>query len=252
MKIGITCNTQGYENSLKDWEQTKLPYATATALTRTGQKIKAALIDTMSAKFDRPTPYTLGGTFLKPATARDLTAIVGWKNFASKAVPASVFMLPQVEGGARRLKSTEKWLNKAGMLPGGMVSVPGARAKLDGYGNMSRGQLVQVLSALQAFPEAGFNANRNIAKARAKAAARKRLPDFFVGQPGGGRLPLGVYQRMKDNTIRPILIFVKSPNYKILIPFAQVAQSVYTADFQEEFNRAMRDMTILTPFLEAA
>ena len=123
---------------------------------------------------------------------------------------------------------------------------------MDSYGNMSRAQLVQVLSALQAFPEAGYTMNRRVQKMIDRAAARKHQPDFFVGRPGGGKLPLGVYQRMNDGSIRPILIFIKSPTYKILIPFQALAQQVYTADFQEEFNRAMRDMTILTPFLEAA
>jgi hypothetical protein len=252
MKFGISVDSRSFETELKGWEQKKLPYATATALTRTAKRVQAAFIAAMQKDFDRPTPYVLGGTFIQPATASKLTAVVGWKNFASKAVPASVFMLPQVQGGSRNLKSTEKWLNRKGMLPGGMVTVPGMGAKLDRYGNMNRGQLVQVLSALQAFPEAGFNANRNIVKARERAAKGGRQAQFFVGSPARGYLPLGIYQRMPDNKIKPILIFVKSPNYKILIPFQSIAEQVYTADFQEEFNRAMRDMTILTPFLEAA
>ncbi len=250
MRLGISCDTRSLESELQGWEQKKLPYATATALTRTAKRVQAAFIDAMKQDFDRPTPYTLGGTYVKPANARNLTAMVGWKDWAQKAVPASVFMLPQVAGGRRNLKSTEKMLNTKGFLPTGMVTVPGAAAALDQYGNMSRGQLVQVISALQAFPETGYNANRVVTRARNRS--RKRLPDFFVGQPGGGRLPLGVYQRMPDHTIRPILIFVKQPNYRILIPFAAIAERVYTADFQEEFNRAMRDMVILSPFLQEA
>ena len=248
MRFNVSCDTLGLERELEGWEQKKLPYATATALTRTAKRVQAAFIDAMKQRFDRPTPYTLSGTFVKPATASTLAATVGWKDWTSKGVPASVFMLPQVIGGPRRLKSTEKLLNRKGLLPSGMATVPGSAARLDQYGNMSRGQLVQVVSALQAFPETGYLANR----ARKRIAKGTKTPDFFVGTPGGGRLPLGVYQRMSDHTIRPILIFVKSPNYKILIPFQALAERVYTADFQEEFNRAMRDMTIVTPFLAAA
>jgi len=46
--------------------------------------------------------------------------------------------------------------------------------------------------------------------------------------------------------------FFEQPNYRILIPFAALAESVYTTHFQQEFNRTMRYMTILSPFLEAA
>lgn len=251
LKIDISCDTMAYETELIGWEQKKLPYATATALTRTAKRVQTAFVNAMKQNFDRPTPYVLNGTFVKPATASNLVATVGWKDYASKAVPASVFMLPQVQGGPRNLKSTEKMLATSGYLPGGMATVPGAAAKLDRYGNMSRGQLVQLISALRAFPEAGYTANRVVLKARKRSGMKTRA-EFFVGQPGGGRLPLGIYQRMPDHTIKPILIFVKSPNYKILIPFQSIAQSEYTADFQEEFNRAMRDMLILSPFLEAA
>jgi hypothetical protein len=249
--FNVTCDTSSLETELTGWEQKKLPYATATALTRTAKKVQSAFIMAMRQDFDRPTPYTLSGTFVKPATASVLTATVGWKDYASKGVPASQFMLPQLEGGQRSLKSSEKWLNIKGVLPGGMVTVPGDAAKLDGYGNMSRGQLVQVMSALSAFPEAGYLANRVKIGPKTRAAA-KRHAQFFVGQPGGGRLPLGVYQRLPNGVIKPILIFVKSPNYKVLIPWTQIADRVYEADFQDEFNRAMRDMLILGPFLEAA
>jgi hypothetical protein len=244
----VSCDTRGYETELEGWERKKLPYATATALTRTAKKVQAAFVSAMKDKFDRPTPYTLSGTFVKPATASSMIATVGWKNFAGKGIPASVFMLPQVEGGKRTLKSTEKMLSSKGFLPSGMMTAPGSGAKLDQYGNMSRGQIIQALSALQAFGETGYLANR----ARARSLKGTKTPQFFVGKPGNGRLPLGIWQRMKDGTIRPILIFIKTPNYKVLIPFQALSQSVYTADFQEEFNRAMRDMIILTPFLEAA
>jgi hypothetical protein len=248
MNLQATVDISKLETEMDAWEKKRLPYATATALTRTAKKVQSAFIQAMKEKFDRPTPYTLSGTFVKAATARSLVATVGWKDWSTKATPASVFMLPQVQGGSRTLKRSEKLLQQERYLPAGMFAVPGSGAKMDQYGNMSRGQLVQVLSTLKAFPESGYLANRS----RAMSKRRTRLPEFFVGSPGGGRLPLGVYQRMRDRTIRPILIFTKAPNYKILIPFAAVATGVYDANFQTEFNKAMRDMLVLSPFLEAA
>jgi hypothetical protein len=248
MNLHAVADSSKLQSEMDEWEKRRLPYATATALTRTAKKVQTAFIQAMKEKFDRPTPYTLSGTFVKAATARNLVATVGWKDWSTKATPASVFMLPQVQGGSRTLKRSEKLLQADRFLPAGMFAVPGSGAKMDQYGNMSRGQIVQVLSALHAFPQTGYLANRS----RAQSTKRTRLPEFFVGSPGGGRLPLGVYQRMRNNTIRPILIFTKAPNYKILIPFAAVATGVYEANFQDEFKKAMRDMLVLTPFLEAA
>ena len=102
-------------------------------------------------------------------------------------------MPPQVAGGRRSLKSAEKMLAAKNYLPGGMVTVPGAGAKLDAYGNMSRGQLVQLISALLAFPKTGYNANRVADWARKRAG--KTQPQFFVGSPGGGVCRLAFISR---------------------------------------------------------
>ena len=64
----------------------QVKFATAKALTQTGKKVQTRLIDEMKSQFDRPSPYTLRSTFLKPAKPAELTAIVGLKDRAgSKA-----------------------------------------------------------------------------------------------------------------------------------------------------------------------
>ena len=209
MKLGLVVDTNQFEKTLKGWELTQLPFATAKALTQTGQKVKAAITASMRTSFDHPTPYTINSVFLKPATKTNLVAQVDLKNWASKGAPPSVYLAPQVYGGARQPKASEILLRRKNILPGGMFWVPGAGAKLDSYGNMSRGQIVQVISALQANSAAGYTANKSY-----RIGARKNLntDGYFVGKPANGLMPLGVYLRTKTGLL-PIMIFVNSPHY---------------------------------------
>lgn len=248
MKLGIAMDTRQLETTLKGWELTQLPFATAKALTQTGQRVKDAIRATMQVGFDRPTPYTLGSVFLKPATKTNLVAEVSLKNYSSKGAPPSVFLAPQVFGGARQPKASEKLLQRKGVLPGGMLWVPGSGVRLDSFGNMSRGQIVQVISALQANSAAGYTANKSY-----RIGARKNLntDGYFVGKPGGGRLPLGVYLRTKTGLL-PIMIFVDHANYNVRLPFSEIATTVYATNFQQVFNQALRDALILSPMLSAA
>lgn len=248
MKLGIDANTMNFEKTLTGWEKDQLPFATAKALTQTGQKVKLAVTATIQRSFDRPTKYTLGSVFMKPATKANLVCEVNLKNWASKGAPPSVYLAPQVYGGNRQPKSSEKIMRRAGVLPGGMFWVPASGATMDRYGNMSTGQIVQVMSALKSFPETGYLANRS---SRLGARANKNASNFFVGKPAGGYLPLGVYLRTKSG-LKPIMIFINSPHYSKLLPFFETVHEVYDANFQAIFNQALRDALILTPFLRAA
>jgi hypothetical protein len=248
MKLSAVANTKDFEKTLSGWEKDQLPFATAKALTQTGQKVKAALTATIQKSFDRPTKYTMGSVFMKPATKHNLVCQIDLKNWASKGAPPSVYLAPQVYGGARQPKASERLLRNKGVLPGGMFWVPGSGARLDSYGNMSRGQIVQVISALQANSSSGYTANKSY---RIGARHNLNTDGYFVGKPANGLLPLGVYLRTKTG-LKPIMIFVNSPHYNKLLPFFETVHEVYDANFQTIFNQALRDALILTPFLRAA
>lgn len=248
MKINAPMDTSGLERTLQGWEKSQLPFATAKALTQTGQKVKAGIAAAIQRSFDRPTPYTLNSVYLKPAAKNNLVAEVQLKNWASKGAPPSIYLAPQVYGGDRQPKNSEKIMRRAGVLPGGMFWVPGSGATMNRYGNMSVGQIVQVISALKAFPETGYLANRS---SRRGARVNKNSGNIFVGKPAGGYLPLGVYMRTKSG-LKPLMIFVNTPHYSKLLPFYETAHDVYVANFQLLFNQALRDALILTPFTRAA
>ena len=248
MKVNLQINTQGYESTLQGYEQNQLPFATSLAINRTLQKARNAIRGTLQISFDRPTPYTQNALQIIPSTKTKLYGEVKLKDSAGLSSPSS-YLEPQVYGGARQAKRSEYLLQRKGFLPGGMLTVPGSGARLDAYGNMSRGQIVQIISALQANYASGYTANKSY---RISARKNKNTDGIFVGKPAGGRLPLGVYQRTASGELKPLLIFVSSANYKVRLPFSDIVGQVYVTNFQDELATALRDALVLTPFLQAA
>jgi len=224
----------------------QVQFATRVALTRVAKKAAGAEEREMRDTFDRPTPFTMSGLFVKPATATNLTAEVKLKDFAGKSsTPAAVYMAAQIKGGGRGMKRFERALASIGALPPGYRVVPGDGAKLDSYGNMDRGQIVQILSYFRAFPEAGYKANMTDKRRQslARGSKAKQGVSYFVGRPGD-RLPLGVYQRThfaRGTAIKAVMIFVRSVTYQAIFDFEFVATSTVDKEFPTEFQQALAE-----------
>jgi hypothetical protein len=196
-------------------------FGVIVALTKTAQDVKAAEIAEIDRAIDRPTPYTRAAVYLQRATRERPVAAVGLKDDLTYAAPGhqpANYLQPQIDGGQRNIKAFEKLLQLAGLMPAGWKAVPGAAARLDQYGNVSRGQIVQVLSQLRLQRTAGYTRNLplrqrqtlrgpdgkllpltaeqkriNAARSRAFARAGGR---FFVMRAGESpKIPPGIYQR---------------------------------------------------------
>ena len=218
---------------LKSIPEKQLPFALSKAVNDTAKEVKAELVNEMKRVFDRPTNYTLNSVFIKPATKRDLTAIVGFKEWGGKGTPASKYLAPQMFGGNRGLKRSERSLQRAGLLPSGMYWTPGKGARLNSHGNISGGQITQILSVLQASVDTAQNMT-------ARSRVKNRKPrEYFVGKPGGGRLPLGVYER-RGRKIKPVLVFVKSPNYKPRFLFFETAEKTVNKVWLQKMGEAIQ------------
>jgi hypothetical protein len=225
--------------------QRQVKFATRLALTRTAQVAAKAEVKEMRDVFRNPTPYALNSVFVLPATANRLSATVKLKDEATKATPAVKFLSPQVSGGQRRLKRFEKALTAVGAMPVGYRAVPGKGAKMDSYGNMSRGQIVQILAFFRAFPEMGYKANMTAAGRARLARGTRRTQGFayFVGSPGD-RMPLGVYQRVAmagGSALKPVLLFVRSAVYQPVFDFEYVVEQAVKTGFASEFEKAFAE-----------
>ena len=225
----------------------QIPFITSLSLNRTGQKVKAKEEHEIRDVFDRPTPFIQNSIFLKPSNKTNLTALVGIKDFASKSVPATKILEAEIKGGSRRLKRYEIALRRVGALPNGYYTVPGAAAQIDQYGNIARKHITQILAYFKAFPEAGYKANSTErSRARLKRGTKKKLGvSYFVGRPGDGKSPLGIWMRIHSSfgsAIKPVLIFIKSAQYQSVFDFKFVAENTVKKEFNGEFERTYREV----------
>lgn len=160
--------------------------ATEIALNVTGKKIKEDIQSEMQRVFDRPVPYTLNSLQLTPATSSKLTATV-W--FKEPPRMGQHYLMPQVDGGQRKLKGFERGIGLGEMEPA-------VGAKRDRYGNVSVGQLRQIMSVLgKAEVSAGYAANKT---ARSATRNIKERDYVLIDRRQRGNLPIGIYQRFQD------------------------------------------------------
>ena len=243
---------------LKDLAANQLPYATKEALNATAEEIQKAEIEKMKEVFDRPTPFTLGSTFVKYATKANLKAEVGFREFAGKGTPAWKYLSPQVVGGDRNLKPFEKAMQAKGILPPGLYAVPGKGASLNTSGNMSTGQIVQILSYFETFGEQGYRANITPEKKAKMAKGSKKAGSsiaYFVSRGKGSvamtgktqHLPPGIYARYGfsfGSAIKCIIAFVKKPTYQKRFPFeetaAKCADRVFMVNLSTAIDKAVK------------
>ena len=158
--------------------------AARVSLTKTGKAIKEEVIAEMKRVFDKPTRFTLNSLQLDPATKGKSEARV-W--FKQPARMQQHYLVPQVEGGGRKLKGFERGVGMGRLIPGKF-------ARMTPEGNVSPGQIRQIMSVLgRAETSAGFSANLTARSARRNMSAR----DYAVIRRRNGRLLPGIYQRFQ-------------------------------------------------------
>ena len=233
-------------------------FALKEALNKTAEQAKSEVLTEMKKVFDRPTPFVLNSLRIKYATKPKPEAELAFKDINS-AVSAKTMVLPHVDGGTRSFKGMEARLRGIGLLPSGWKAVPGAGAKVDAYGNMSKGQISQMLNVLGSYTESGFNkANIGTRKRLAAGSAKRNAFGFVywvnpaVGKRSGHLLP-GVYQRVKTGfgtSLKPILIFVNSVNYRKRLDFYGITERVVSRDMAGNFSEAF-DKALSTSLLKS-
>lgn len=227
-------------------------FATARALNAAAYKAARDTKKEIGRVFDRPTPWVLNSVRYTKATKSKLEATIDFDFWGNKqGVTVAHVLRSSIIGGQRRLKRHEVALQRAGILPAGHAIVPGSGAKFDQHGNMSAGQIVQIMSWFKAFGEQGYSANmrdrgRRLARGNKKTGVRGFA--YFLLRKRHGKLSPGIYQRTSfgslGSSVKPVMIFVPMPKYRRRLDFYGVAErsarKEFAAQFPRMFAEAMR------------
>lgn len=206
-------------------QQKQVQFATAVALTRTATVIKAALPAEMDRVFDRPTPFTKRGIYLKAARRDNLTAEVGLMDAQAK------YLGLQVTGGVRQ--------------PGQRgIRLPG-NVQLNAFGNIPRG-LTDKLKAAAKSGELGAAVTRRLGVSRDKRKGAAPI-ELFYGKPSGQRwndAPVGIWRRVpgKPGKLIPVIVFEDTPSkYSKRLDLQRFAAPIVQREFSQQFDRALRE-----------
>lgn len=225
-------------------------FATALALTRTARAARAEISAGMPADLDRPKQTTTRALRVEKATKDRLAAVVRF-NERGEGIPAADFLKHNITGGRRGMKRSEMMLQAAGLLPAGMYTIPGAAAKIDAYGNMSRGQIVSILSYFRTFGIARFShdtRSRQGSRGGKKGdlintgrmnRVRTALVNYFV-VPAGERMPAGIWERTKTKA-KPVLMFVSPGVHRKLLKMYERGERAVIREWDRQFQRAFAD-----------
>ena len=210
------------------------PFALARALTWTAKDAQAAGTNEMRSVFDRPTAYTLRSLFVTPATKSSRVAVVGLKNRQlSKAPRTPTDVLgQQFVGGGRMVKRLEQMFAKAGLISSGEFLAPGAGAKIDAYGNLSRGLIAQIAAQLKLFTDS----YQWSSKSKRSVMAAKKAGQMFWSR--GGHLKRGVWMRDGRSAVKPILMVVSSPQYRPLLDLHAITTKVVADRFPQHWRNS--------------
>lgn len=241
----------------------QVPFAVAKTLTQIAQGAKKATEDEMSRKFDRPTPWAMNSLFYQPANKNDEPIMSRVWLMDGNARPGGragqnklAVIGHQFLGGDRPRKLLEYWLQRAGLIGQNEYIAPGERARMDRYGNISRGQVQQIMSQLklgvdkEKWSSKSARSRRNVARAGEMFFSRGPGQWFGAKSWKNGRtqnLPKGVWMRIKfghGQAVVPILMVIAKPRYTRRIDLVGIGHAYHKANFerlfQNNFYEAMR------------
>ena len=195
--------------------------AVEKTMDRLAYDVRDAVKQQLPLVFDRPTPYTMNSLRTTLTKNHNMRAEVWFKDTYPGMVKQH-YLEPQVFGGPRVMKRFEQFGLKG-------YFEPSKYASLNTYGNLSRGLLNQILSALgSAEYKSGFKANRTErSKKRLKKA--KKLREFFQIHEGAKHLTPGVYEEINKggkSYIKPVLIQIRQPSYHKRLRFYEISGDV--------------------------
>lgn len=239
MRVGIRVDgLEQARQAVAGFSERRMRAVLATAATRTARDIERAWQGQLQRNFDRPTPATAGAAVVAQATAQSLEAAVAVKDRVGKGTPPVAWLGPEERGGQRGLKKFEQALISQGSMAAGWRAVPGPAAPLDGYGNVRRSTIVQVIAQLGAEYSPGY---QRVISSAADRRARKALATgrkYIAIREQSGAVRPGIYLR-DGRRLRPVFFFVRAAGYRPRLSLLSQAEAIARARFPAQLERAL-------------
>lgn len=240
--------------NLGEQEKRRIPKVILGALNDTAFDVRGDWRDEMPRVFDRPIALTLNAVLYKKAQPSSLVAEVFLRNHVAKGTPPAKYLTPQVEGGTRGPKASERLLRNVGILGADEYWLPGRSVRLDGHGNVPGRTVRTVLSDLQASFDARQHSNVESRRKRARRKdAGKREVFFYSRGPSGNRgdgrpqhLKRAIYGRTQTafgSAIRVVMhIATSAPKYRKRYDVFTLTQRLFARRFERNYRRWMDRM----------
>lgn len=219
-------------------------YAASRALNTTAFAINADLKKEMDASFKGgATAFAKRAFRVEKATKQNLTAIIRLRTDAPEGGTSYYKALHHLfTGGTRDWKKVEGLLRGIGLIPAGLMAVPGESCPLDSKGNIRKAALNELLGVVKANL-------RNLRVFRKSGAGKPQKGiGYFVVLPGDkARLHPGIWKRIEtgsSSTVKPMIMYVKPGRWKRFIDLEAIGRrtvnQVFEQAFNAEFSAAMR------------
>lgn len=204
------------------------------------------LVEKMEMKrvFNNPRPYTVNALFGKyPSSAGVgiMKAGIAAREFAGKGTPAYKYLNPNIHGGFRRMKRSEKGLQSMGILDDGIMTIQGRDYPRDAYGDIPGGQYTRMLAELGVVANGGAGLAA-LTGSKAKAKPRKNpSTQFFVMKRQKGGRPFAIAERNGDN-VRIMLVWQTKRAYKKKYDFYGIGKATILERYPKHFSRIFNRM----------
>lgn len=222
MGIDITIDQRGLVRFSRFGQQVQkqLPFATSLALNALGsgsdkipgskdRNIVKALAGASRGYFHQPTKFVQNGWFATKASKRNLQIVIHPKD---KQLP---YLKAHITGGARTFKPFEPKLLSIGSAQT-QALIP-SFVKRNSAGNVTRTTIGKIID------------NQQISGPGS----------VFIGTPRGGGRKVGVYERTRTGTLKPLFVAQARAYYNGRFPLAQTAETVYARNFNKYLDMAL-------------
>lgn len=241
MKLNVIVDSTDFKRAMAAAEK-QACFAASKALNSTAFAVNARVKEELQRRVQGgATPYTLRAFNVEKATKQNLVATVALRGDGAGAggTPYDQALGHLFTGGVRRWKRVEGYLQAMGVLPAGLMAVPGKFCPLDARGNIPRSALRAITADLtQVGPS---RRTRTVARQSAKATAH------FVAPPGNqAGIATGIYRRVLTPNgwqLQPVIMFVSPGTWDRMLDLEQLAGDVvgktFGPEFAKEFSNAM-------------